>query len=281
MNLKHCGSNCRNSIWIHFHRVFCFFPSNALAIMGKSRKEIHFPQQSVTNHEWLFFKLPLCISVRTDSSRCTSPPRKNPKLLRTYLAHMFSQTVGSNDYFDYICDMRYLDASENEECSVTWSIRGRHKIHSRSKQWMRCECCFHCNPHEKATSADLFAAMAWDIFLTWTIVEDICCVFGILLLLFANVCNMAPYVQFVIEQFSSLAVGYSMLFIFCWCIPAVTVSCYPFSLSLAANVAFFACLIMLAYVGMMQNAADMCGRSSPKEHPLLYFVLFLTPLRTI
>lgn len=44
--------------------------------------------------------------------------QKNPKLLRAYLAHMFSQTVGSNDYFDYICDMRYLDASENEECSA-------------------------------------------------------------------------------------------------------------------------------------------------------------------
>jgi len=48
--------------------------------------------------------------------------QKSPKLLRTYLAHMFSQTVGSNDYFDYICDMRYLDAAENEACSAKGAL---------------------------------------------------------------------------------------------------------------------------------------------------------------
>ena len=36
--------------------------------------------------------------------------------LKDYLAQMFSQTVGVHDYFDYICDMRYLDEEENEEC---------------------------------------------------------------------------------------------------------------------------------------------------------------------
>jgi len=196
MNLKHCGSNCRNSIWIHFNRVFCFFPSNALAIMGKSRKEIHFPRQSVTNHEWLFFKLPLCISVRTDSSRCTSPPRKNPKLLRAYLAHMFSQTVGSNDYFDYICDMRYLDASENEECSVTWSI---HKADQSfvNAMWMLCMS-RNWSMAEKATSADLFVAMAWDIFFELDNCFVVCILFKIVLF-------CLQYVQFVFGEFSSLA----------------------------------------------------------------------------
>ncbi|CAK9020373.1 Sphingomyelinase phosphodiesterase C (ASM-like phosphodiesterase C) [Durusdinium trenchii] len=49
--------------------------------------------------------------------------QKNPKLLRTYLGHMFSQTVGSNDYFDYICDMRYLSAEDNELCSDPWMLK--------------------------------------------------------------------------------------------------------------------------------------------------------------
>ena len=38
---------------------------------------------------------------------------------------MFSQTVGSNDYFDYICDMRYLGADDNEQCSATWMLEIR------------------------------------------------------------------------------------------------------------------------------------------------------------
>ncbi|CAJ1390800.1 unnamed protein product [Effrenium voratum] len=42
--------------------------------------------------------------------------QSSPKLLKDYLAQMFSQTVGVHDYFDYICDMRYLDEEENEEC---------------------------------------------------------------------------------------------------------------------------------------------------------------------
>lgn len=36
---------------------------------------------------------------------------------------MFSQTVGSNDYFDYICDMRYLSAEDNELCSDPWMLK--------------------------------------------------------------------------------------------------------------------------------------------------------------
>ncbi|CAE7411179.1 SMPDL3B [Symbiodinium natans] len=46
----------------------------------------------------------------------------DPNLLRTYVGHMFSQTVGSYDYFDYICDMRYLDASENDACSALGAL---------------------------------------------------------------------------------------------------------------------------------------------------------------
>ncbi len=32
---------------------------------------------------------------------------------------MFSQTVGVEDYFDYICDMRYLGAEDNDLCAKT------------------------------------------------------------------------------------------------------------------------------------------------------------------
>ena len=56
--------------------------------------------------------------------------QKNPKLLRTYLAHMFSQTVGSNDYFDYICDMRYLGAAENEACSAKGALLSEAPRHA-------------------------------------------------------------------------------------------------------------------------------------------------------
>lgn len=48
--------------------------------------------------------------------------QRRPGLLRTYVAHMFSQTVGNYDYFDYICDMRYLDAAENSACSAQGAL---------------------------------------------------------------------------------------------------------------------------------------------------------------
>mmetsp|Transcript_63414 Transcript_63414/g.138091 ORF Transcript_63414/g.138091 Transcript_63414/m.138091 type:complete len:612 (+) Transcript_63414:110-1945(+) len=41
----------------------------------------------------------------------------DPNLLRTYLMNMFSLTVGAEEYFDYLCDMRYLSERSNDLCS--------------------------------------------------------------------------------------------------------------------------------------------------------------------
>lgn len=43
----------------------------------------------------------------------------DPAVMEKYLRHMFSQTVGVEDYFDYVCDMRYLDAESNQQCQQT------------------------------------------------------------------------------------------------------------------------------------------------------------------
>jgi len=40
----------------------------------------------------------------------------SPQLTETYLRNMFSQMVGVEDYFDYFCDMRYLEAEDNARC---------------------------------------------------------------------------------------------------------------------------------------------------------------------
>ena len=85
--------------------------------------------------------------------------------------------------------------------------------------------------------------------MNWTIVL----LFVYCLKLFCFVCNMC---NLYLEN------SHLWRLFICWCIPEGTVSCYPFSLSLAASVAFFACLIMLA---TKANDADICGRSSPKK----------------
>ena len=43
--------------------------------------------------------------------------QRDPRLIEAYLRNMFSQTVGTEDYFDYICDMRYLEEDRNSLCS--------------------------------------------------------------------------------------------------------------------------------------------------------------------
>ncbi|CAE7770760.1 Sphingomyelinase phosphodiesterase C [Symbiodinium microadriaticum] len=48
--------------------------------------------------------------------------QRDPGLLRTYVSHMFSQTVGNYDYFDYICDMRYLSEEKNDACSARGAL---------------------------------------------------------------------------------------------------------------------------------------------------------------
>jgi len=47
-----------------------------------------------------------------------------PPVLERYLRHMFSETVGGSDYFDYICDMRYLGKEDNERCAAEGRLLG-------------------------------------------------------------------------------------------------------------------------------------------------------------
>jgi len=44
--------------------------------------------------------------------------QQDPDLLATYVGNMFSQTAGTEDYFDYVCDMRYLDKAQNQACAA-------------------------------------------------------------------------------------------------------------------------------------------------------------------
>merc|ERR1711971_798596 len=60
----------------------------------------------------------------------------DPEVLELYLRNMYSLTVGNLDYYDYICEMRYLDDERNSECARL----GRAGLHrpalpsSRSKE---------------------------------------------------------------------------------------------------------------------------------------------------
>eukprot|EP00747_Dinoflagellata_sp_TGD_P122058 gnl/TRDRNA2_/TRDRNA2_173542_c2_seq2.p1 gnl/TRDRNA2_/TRDRNA2_173542_c2~~gnl/TRDRNA2_/TRDRNA2_173542_c2_seq2.p1 ORF type:complete len:620 (-),score=65.58 gnl/TRDRNA2_/TRDRNA2_173542_c2_seq2:252-2009(-) len=59
----------------------------------------------------------------------------HPALLRTYVRNMYSQTIGNRDYFDYICDMRYLQAKSNDKCAQKGRIMKRDhiKLHDWTK----------------------------------------------------------------------------------------------------------------------------------------------------
>ena len=163
------------SLWLQLQKLdvnplfqSLVFPSNALRYRshhGKESERDPFSSAQCCKSRVAFLEAHslFCIFVRDANS--TSPTRKNPKLLRTYLAHMFSQTVGSNDYFDYICDMRYLDASENEECSVTWSTKQIQAANADAVLQVTIE---NIETLAHLDAQTLFVAMAWDIVLNCT-----------------------------------------------------------------------------------------------------------------
>lgn len=43
--------------------------------------------------------------------------QSKPQVLYRYMGNMFSQTIGTKDYFDYLCDMRYIEKPRNFLCA--------------------------------------------------------------------------------------------------------------------------------------------------------------------
>eukprot|EP00442_Polarella_glacialis_P000367 CAMPEP_0115086134 /NCGR_PEP_ID=MMETSP0227-20121206/22383_1 /TAXON_ID=89957 /ORGANISM="Polarella glacialis, Strain CCMP 1383" /LENGTH=617 /DNA_ID=CAMNT_0002475491 /DNA_START=83 /DNA_END=1938 /DNA_ORIENTATION=- len=127
---KHCNPSWRLFEVSKDHRVYdftqFFLPLTATDMAWSTNPkwtELHLRGKD-ESLSWRFWKKQY--SFRELYGVGLSPPeleglwakmQTDPELLKEYLKNMFSQTVGTQDYFDYMCDMRYLDDAENSLCA--------------------------------------------------------------------------------------------------------------------------------------------------------------------